>query len=278
MAATVWKGYIAFGLISIPVRLFAAARAEHVSFHQMHAKCSSRIKEQLYCPTCERTIGRDEVVKGYEKGKNGFVQVTDEELRKMAPRSTETMEISEFVKIGDIDPIYFDTSYYVVPEPAGKKPYQLLVEAMEKSGYAAIAKVGMHRREYVVVIRPRAHGLTLHTMHYPNEVRSVREYGARDKATTKPKEVELAEQLVKKLAGPFKPEQYEDEYRSRILKLLEAKANGKSVKPEAHKKMAPVVDLMAALRKSVGQSATARGSARGNEKRARARKPSRAAA
>jgi len=272
MAATVWKGYIAFGLISIPVRLFAAARAEHVSFHQVHEKCNTRIKEQLYCPTCDRTVTRDEVVKGYEKGKHSIVQVTDEELKKMAPKSTETMEISEFVKIEEIDPIYYDTSYYAVPEPGGKKPFQLLVAAMEKSGYAAIAQVGMHRREYIVVIRPRANGLTLHTMHYRNEVRKIREYGAKDAAAIKPKELELAEQLVKKLAGTFKPEQYEDQYRSRILSLLEAKAKGKSVKAEPHKKMAPVVDLMAALRKSVGQSASAKSSPRAQSKRTRATK------
>jgi len=278
MATTVWKGYIAFGLISIPVRLFAAARAEHVSFHLVHAKCSTRIKEQLYCPTCERTVGRDGVVKGYEEGKNRVVLVTDEELRKIAPKSTETMEISQFVKINDIDPIYYDTSYYAVPETGGKKPYQLLVEAMEKSGYAAIAKVGMHRREYIVVIRPRASGLTLHTLHYRNEVRELREYGAGDGVTIKPKEVELAEQLITKLAGPFKPQQYEDEYRDRILKLIEAKAKGKSVKLEPHRKMAPVVDLMAALRKSVGQSATAGTRAHANGKRSRATRRSKAAA
>jgi DNA end-binding protein Ku len=195
----------------------------------------------------------------------------------MAPQSTETMEISEFVKIADIDPIYYDTSYYALPEPGGKKPYQLLVAAMEKSGYAAIAKVGMHRREYIVVIRPRANGLTLHTMHYRNEVRALRDYGAKDKSATREKEVELAEQLVKKLAGTFKPEQYEDEYRSRILKLLEAKAKGKSIKPETHRKMAPVVDLMAALRKSVGQSASGKSATRTHAKKSRTSKPAKAA-
>ena len=272
MAATVWKGYITFGLISIPVRLFAAARAEHVGFHLVHEECNSRIKQQLYCPVDERVVKRDELVKGYEIEKGNFVQVTEEELKKIAPKSSETMEISEFVKIADIDPLYFDTSYYALPEGPGKKAYHLLVEVMEKSGYAALAKVGMHRREFIVAIRSRDNGLTLHTMHYPNEVRAVPEYGGKDHVAIKPKEVELAEQLVHKLAGPFKPEQYEDEYRKRVLELIEAKAEGKKVKSEPRKKMAPVIDLMQALQKSIGKSVAARKkpAARAKGKRARA--------
>jgi DNA end-binding protein Ku len=262
MAATVWKGYITFGLVSIPVRLFAAARSEHVAFHEVHAKCNTRIKQQLYCPTCERTVTRDELVKGYEIQKGEFIEVTDEELKKVAPQSTDSMEISSFVKIGDIDPLYYETSYYALPEAPGKKAYHLLVEVMEKSGYAALAKVGMHRREFVVVIRPRENGLTLHTMYYPNEVRAVPDYGAKDHVTVQAKEVELAEQLVKKMAGPFHPKQYEDEYRNRVIQLIEAKAEGKTVKAEPKKKMAPVIDLMQALQKSIGKKVAAKPPAR----------------
>src|SRR5579862_5126100 len=219
MAATVWKGYITFGLISIPVRLFAAARSERVAFHMIHAVCNTRIKQQLYCPTCERVLERSELVKGYEVEKNAYVQVTDQELKKVEPQSTDSMEISEFVKIADIDPLFYDASYFAVPETPGRKAYKLLVETMEKSGYAAIAKVGMHRREYLVVIRPRENGLTLHTMYYPNEVRSVPEYGATDHVEIKPREIELARQLVKQLAGAFHPERYQDEYQQRLLEL-----------------------------------------------------------
>ena len=262
MAATVWKGYISFGLVSIPVRLYAAARAEHVEFHMVHEKCDTRIKQQLYCPTCEKVVTRAELVKGYQIQKGEFVHVTDEELKKVAPQSSDTMEISEFIKIDEIDPLYYDTSYYAIPEAPGKKAYQLLVEVMEKSGYAALAKVGMHRREFIVVIRPRKNGLTLHTMHYPNEVRAVEGYGGKDHAAVKPREVELAQQLVSKLAGPFKPEQYEDEYRTRVIKLVEAKAEGKQVKGEPKKKMAPVIDLMQALQKSIGKSVASKPPAR----------------
>src|ERR1043166_3027306 len=262
MASTVWKGYITFGIISIPIRLFAAARSEHVAFHEVHAKCNTRIKQQLYCPTCERTVTRDELVKGYEVEKGQFVEVTDEELKKVAPKSTDSMEISSFVKIEEIDPLYYETSYYALPEGPGKKAYHLLIEVMEKSGYAALAKVGMHRREFVVVIRPRNNGLTLHTMYYPNEVRAVPDYGAKDHVTIQPKEVELAEQLVKKMAAPFEPGQYEDEYRSRVTQLIEAKAEGKTMKAEPRKKMAPVIDLMQALQKSIGKTGTAKPPAR----------------
>lgn len=161
------------------------------------------------------------------------------------------MEITEFVKISDIDPLYYESSYYAVPEEPGKKAYYLLVSTMEKSGYAALAKVGMHRREYIVVIRPRENGLTLHTMYYPNEVRKLPEYGATDHVQIKPQEVELAEQLVKKLAAPFRPQQYEDEYRRRLLKLIEAKKEGKTIAEAPKKKLAPVIDLMQALQKSL---------------------------
>jgi DNA end-binding protein Ku len=251
MASTVWKGYLTFGLISVPIRLFAAARPERVSFHQIHKVCNTRIRQQLYCPTCERTVERSEIVKGYEIDKNRWVTAEDEEIKKIAPSSTNTMEIIEFVKIADIDPLYYDSSYYAVPEDPGRKAYQLLVETMEKTGYAAVAKVGMHQREYIVVVRPRDNGLTLHTMYYPNEVRAVPEYGKPRDVEIKPQEIRLAEQLVKSLAGPFEPRRFEDEYQKRLIQLIEAKGEGRAVHATSHKKMAPVIDLMQALQKSL---------------------------
>jgi len=271
MAATVWKGYITFGLISIPIRLFAAARSERVEFHMIHAVCNTRIKQQLFCPTCERVVERSELVKGYEVEKSTYVQVTDAELKKVEPQSTDTMEITEFVKIADIDPLFYDASYFAVPETPGRKAYKLLVETMERSGFAAVAKVGMHRREYIVVIRPRENGLTLHTMYYPNEVRSVPEYGATDHAQVKPQEIELAEQLVKKLAGPFQPKRYEDEYQKRLMELVESKAEGKQPAGTPKKRMAPVIDLMSALQKSLHTAAAAKKPAE-KEKAARPRR------
>jgi DNA end-binding protein Ku len=253
MASTIWKGYITFGLISVPIRLFAAARGERVSFNQIHDKCNSRIRMQTYCPTCDRTVERSELVKGYEIEKDQYIIVEDEEIKKIAPQSSETMEIQEFVKLADVDPIYFDTSYYAVPEAPGRKAYKLLVETMQQTGYVAVAKIAMHQREYTVVIRPHAQGLTLHTIYYANEVREVAEYGKDSGVEVKPQEVQLAQQLVMSLAAEFEPEKYKDDYQERLIQLIEAKGEGRMVQATPQKRLAPVIDLMEALQKSLGQ-------------------------
>lgn len=253
MASTVWKGYVTFGLITIPVRLYAAARTERVSFNQIHQPCGSRIKQQIFCPRCDRVIERSELVKGYEVEKDRYVIVNDEELKTVAPASSDAMEISEFVKAQGIDPIYFDASFFMVPEEAGKKAYTLLLETMQKSGYSAIAKITMHQREYTVVIRPHADGLLLHTMFYPEEVREVPEFRRDTNITVKPQEVALAERLVEGLASDFDPSKYHDEYQQRVKQMIEAKREGAAVSESAPRKMAPVIDLMAALQKSLGE-------------------------
>jgi len=164
MASTVWKGHLTFGLISIPIRLFSAARGERISFNQLHSVCHSRVKQPLFCPTCNRMVERSEIVKGYEYEKDQYVLFSEEELDKIEPVSAHTMEILEFVRADEVDPLYLDASYYVNPEEAGLKAYQLLMKAMTDSGYAAIAKLTMHQREHIVIIRPGSKGLTLHTM------------------------------------------------------------------------------------------------------------------
>jgi DNA end-binding protein Ku len=252
MAATVWKGYISFGLITIPVRLFAAARTERVSFNQIHQPCGGRIKQQIFCPQCDRIAERSELVKGYEVEKDRYVIVKDEEIKEIAPPSSDTMEIVEFVKAEGIDPIYFDASYFMAPEDAGKKAYHLLFETMRKSGYSAIAKVAMHQREFTVVVRPHADGLLLHTMFYPEEVREVPEFRQDRSVTVKPQEIELAEKLVEGLAAEFDPSKYHDDYQKRVLEMIEAKRDGLAVTAEAPRKRAPVIDLMQALQKSLG--------------------------
>ncbi|MBV9611456.1 MAG: Ku protein [Acidobacteriaceae bacterium] len=253
MASTVWKGYLSFGLITIPVRLFAAARTERVSFNQIHQVCGSRIKQQTVCPVCERTVERSELVKGYEVEKNSFVIVNDEEIKKIAPASSDTMDILEFVKAEGIDPIYYDASYFMVPEEAGKKAYHLLLETMKKSGYSAIAKIAMHQREYTVVVRPHENGLILHTMFYPEEVREIPEYGKDDNVSVKPQEITLAEKLVEGLAADFEASKYHDEYQQQLLQMIEAKREGAAVTGAAPKKRAQVIDLMQALQQSLGE-------------------------
>ena len=253
MASTVWKGYVTFGLITIPVRLFAAARTERVSFNQIHEVCGSRIKQQTFCPRCDRVIERSELVKGFEVEKDRYVIVSDEEVKSIAPASNDNMEILEFVRAEGIDPIYYDASYFMAPEEAGKKAYHLLFETMKKSGFSAVAKVAMHQREFTVVIRPHADGLLLHTMYYAEEVREVPEFRQDHSVTVKPQEIELAERLVEGLATDFDPSKYYDEYQGKLKGMIEAKREGQPVEETAPKKRAPVIDLMQALQKSLGE-------------------------
>jgi DNA end-binding protein Ku len=257
MATSVWKGHLTFGLVSIPIRLFAAARSERISLNQLHNVCHSRIRQPQFCPVCNRQIERSEIIKGFEYEKDQYVLFTEEELDKLDPPSARTMEILEFVRADEVDPLYFDASYYATPEDAGKKAYHLLLEAMEESGYAAIAKLYMHQREYIVVIRPRAHGLTLHTMFYADEIRSVAEYGEKDSAEPKEQEKKLALQLIESLAAPFQPQKYHDEYRQSLRSMIEAKLKGQEVAAAPHPQLAPVVDLMEALKKSLAGKAAA---------------------
>ena len=251
MAATVWKGYLSFGLISVPIRLHVAARGDRIGFNQLHKECHSRIRQRLYCPVCDRQVERSELVKGYEYEKDSYVLVEEEEVKKVTPGSGRTMEILEFVKLEEVDPLYFDNSFFAVPEEAGQKAYELLVRTMEEAGYAALAKVSMHQREHTVLVRPRKNGLTLHTMHYPADIRQVGEYGQVSGADVKPQEIKLARQLIESLAAPFDPDKYRDEFQLRLREMIEAKRQGQEVAASQAPRLAPVVDLMEALQKSL---------------------------
>jgi len=252
MATTVWKGHLTFGLISIPVRMFAAARGERISFNQLHKECHSRLKQPLFCPTCNRNVERSEIVKGYEYEKDQYVLFNEEELDKIEPPSAHVMEILEFVKLNEMDPLYFDSSYYIAPEEGGVKAYRLLMQAMEESGYGAIAKLTMHQREHIVVIRPVSKGLTLHTMFYSNEIRADESIPT-DKVELKDQEKKLAQQLITSLAAPFEPQKYRDEYQENVKGMIAAKLKGQEVTEVAQPHMAPVIDLMEALKKSLAE-------------------------
>ncbi len=241
-------------MISVPVRLFTAARSERMSFNQLHSTCHTRVRQQLYCPTCDCTVERSEIVKGYQYIKDQYVLVEDTEIKKVQPQSADSMEILEFVKMDEVDPLYFDSSYYLVPEDAGRKAYHLLVDTMDQAGYAAVAKLAMHQREYTVLVRAREQGLTLHTMYYPNEIRTLAEYGrnsSEDDIEVKPAETKLAGQLIESLAAPFKPEKYTDQYQARLKELVEAKRAGEETASTEGPRLAPVIDLMDALQKSL---------------------------
>ncbi len=252
MATTVWKGHLTFGLISIPVRMFAAARGERISFNQLHKECHSRLKQPLFCPVCNRNVERSEIVKGYEYEKDQYVLFSEEELDKIEPPSAHVMEILEFVKLNEMDPLYFDSSYYISPEEAGVKAYKLLMKAMEESGYGAVAKLTMHQREHIVIIRPGSRGMTLHTMFYSNEIRAAESIPT-DNVEVKDQEKKLAEQLIASLAAPFEPQKYRDEYQENVRALIAAKLKGQEVTEVAQPHLAPVIDLMEALKKSIAE-------------------------
>src|SRR5271170_1347514 len=250
MATSVWKGHLTFGLVSIPVRLFTAARTENVSFNQLHKTDNSRIKQVIYCQAEDKPIPRDEIVKGYEYEKGKYVVIEDEDIKKVAPKTAKVMEIQEFVKADDVDPVYLESSYYMAPDEGGEKPYALLFEALKATKYYAIAKIAMHNREHVVVVRPGERGMVLHTMYYQDEVRRTEEFRT-DTSNVSEREMNLAKMLVESLAAEFEPEKYHDTYRDNLRQMIDAKVAGHKVveTPEPH--MAPVIDIMEALKKSL---------------------------
>jgi DNA end-binding protein Ku len=250
MASTVWKGHLSFGLVSFPVKLYSAARGESIHFNQLHKADGSRVRQVLYCAAEDKPIPRDEIVKGYEYEKDRYVVIDDADIKKVAPPTAKMMEILEFVKAADIDPIYLETSYYMAPEEAGEKPYALLFDALKKSGYAGIAKLAMHNREHIVVLRPGDKGVLLHTMYYSNEIRQVDEFRT-DLTLVKEKELALAMSLVEALVADFEPQKYTDSYRDNILQMVEAKKHGEVVveAPTPHREK--VIDIMDALKASL---------------------------
>src|SRR5690242_18705172 len=190
MATTVWKGHLTFGLVSFPIRLFTAARSENISFNQLHKTDNSRIKQVIYCQAEDKPIPRDEIVKGYEYEKGKYVVVEDEEIKKVAPKTAKIMEIQEFVKAESVDPVYLESSYYMAPDEGGEKPYALLFEALKETKYYGVAKVAMHNREHIVILRPGHKGVLLHTMFYADEIRQVEEFRT-DTSQVKEKELNL---------------------------------------------------------------------------------------
>lgn len=252
--AGLWTGYLTFGLISMPVRLYSGARSQHVSFHMLHRDDNVRVKQQLICPAENKVIDRSEVVKGYEYAKGEYVIVEPEEIKKIEPKTAKAMEILEFVKADEIDPIYFESSYYLVPEEGGRKPYALLQKALGDSGYVGVAKLTMHNREYTVLLRPYEGGILLHTIYYQEEIREVEGFGDID-VQIKPAEIKVANQLIEALAAKWEPEKFADTFQANLKKLIQARLDGKEVATvEKPRKIAPVVDLMEALKASLARS------------------------
>ena len=254
MASTVWKGYLTFGLLSLPVKLYSAARSETVSFNQLHKDDHSRVKQVLYCQVEDKPIQRSEIVKGYEYEKDRYVVIDEEDIKKVAPKTAKTMEVLEFVKSAEVDPIFFESSYYLAPDEAGEKPYALLYEALRKTGCVGVAQIAMHNREHIVILRPGPLGILLHTMYYRNEIRQVEEFRT-DRSVVKDKELELAMTLIQSLEAPFEPDKYKDEYRENLLALIDAKVKGQEiVAASTPQQKAPVIDILEALKMSLAQA------------------------
>src|SRR5438067_168194 len=212
----------------------------------------TRIQQAPFIPeiATQGPVARENIVKGYEYEKNRYVVIEKEDLEKITPKTATEMQILEFVKMSEIDPIYFETSYYVSPEEAGEKPYALLFDALRQSGYVALAEFAMRRRQHAVIIRPGASGIIAHTMYYADEIRNNEEFRT-DTALVTTKERDLAVTLIEAMAGPFQPEKFKDSYREKLQELIAAKIEGREIAAEAPVKAAPVVDIMEALQKSL---------------------------
>lgn len=267
---------ISFGLVSIPVRLYSASNASaSISFNLLHASCGSRLKQQYICVKEDTIVPRDEMVKGYEFSKDQYVLFTPEELKAFEQEATQTIEVTEFVPIDKVDPVYYDRPYYLGPDKGGAKPYRLLAEVMKETGRVALAKYAARGKQYLVMLRPSGEGLVMQQLLYSDEVRPFSEVPL-DAAEVKEAELKLARMLVQESAADaFRPEEYEDEVRKRIQEALDRKVAGKEFAVSAApKKGGEIVDLMEALRASLGRGKKGAGRADRSEAQ---RKPAKAA-
>ena len=250
---SIGSGAISFGLVSIPVKLYVATSSQAPSFHLLHAKCGNRIRQQRVCPVDNEVVERDQLVKGYEFAKDQYVRVTDDELKALEGEASEAIEISEFVPLSKVDPIYFERSYYLGPDKGGEKAYRLLTDTMTEVGKVALAKFVMRGKENLVIVRAAQKGLMMHTMYFANEVRNFEEIPKGESAKITDAETSLAIRLIDELSNnEFEPEKYHDEYSERVLNLVNEKAEGKEItlaQPVAQR--GQVIDLMAALKESL---------------------------
>jgi DNA end-binding protein Ku len=255
MARAIWSGAISFGLVNVPVKLYTATSPKSVRFHQLSAKTGARIRQKRVDPTTDEEVAYEDIVKGYEITPDRYVMIEPEELEALDPKATRTIDIEEFVEISDIDPIFYDHSYYLAPTAGGAKAYRLLLDAMGESGKVGIGKVVIRSKQQLCALRPNGGVLTLTTMLFGDEVLSadrLDELEAIGEAEATGRELAMAQQLIDTLSAEFQPERYRDEYRERVLDLIERKAAGEeiAVSPAAEEPSA-APDLMAALEASL---------------------------
>jgi len=254
-ARAISSGTLSFGLVSIPFKIFTAASAEGVRFHQLHEKCGNRIKYQVYCPTDDEVVDRADLVKGYEYAKGQFVRFDAEELKALEEEKTHNLEIIEFVPLDTVDFVYVEKSYYLGPDKGGHKAYRLLSEAMRETGRVALGRHTARGKSHLVIIRPYKDGLMMHQVFYSNEVRDFGEIDLGDDVSFKPTETKMARQLIEQLSEDrFEPDKFRDEFRARVLEAVEEKIAGHEITTTPEAPQAKVIDLFEALKASVEQS------------------------
>lgn len=265
---------VSFGLVAIPVKLYSTGdSSESVRFNMMHRACGTRLQYRYYCPTDETFVERDEIAKGYEFAKGQYVLFSDEELKAINPEPTNAIAIGEFVPLDQVDPIYFEKSYYLGPDKGGAKPYRLLAEAMKRSGQAALARYAARGKDYLVLLRPFDQGLIMQQLRYAEEIRAFSEVPVGE-GEVKANELDLALKLIDQIAeGQFHPERYEDEQKKRTRELIDKKVEGEEiVAPAEEAPKAQIIDLMAALKASLGEPEDAKPAKRAARKPAAAKK------
>lgn len=250
---TMWKGSISFGLVNIPVKMFAATEDRDIRFKYIHNKCKTPIKNEKICPTCNEKISTNDIVRGYEYEPGHYVVIDDNDIEAIRPSSAKTVEILDFVNLEEIDPIYYDKSYYLAPqENSGSKAYSLLRQAMNDTKRIAVARITIRDKQSLAVLRVTNNVLVLETIFFPDEVRDIKQLpGIPENQNIDERELKMAEQLIENLTADFKPEKYKDEYREALMSMIQKKIEGDEIiaAPEAPQRN--VIDLMAALQASL---------------------------
>lgn len=247
------SGTISFGLVTIPVKLYSTGEsASGIQFNMLHKKCGTRLKQQYVCPTDNEVVGREDTVKGYEYSKGQYVLFSDDELKALTPEATNSIEIAEFVPLDQVDPLYYEKSYYLGPDKGGDRPYRLIAEAMRKTGRAALARYAARGKDQLVLLRPFESGLIMQQLRYSDEIRDFSEVPL-SPAEVKEPELRLAVQLIEQIAtDEFRPETYEDTQRKQVRELIEQKVQGQEITAvAAPQPKAQIIDLMEALKASL---------------------------
>lgn len=251
-----WKGFLKLSLVNIPIRMYPAARSEALSFNQIHKVCNTRIKYDKRCPTCDRSVKSDEIVKGYEYGKEQYVIMDEEDFSKVRLESTKSIQIVQFVNTGEIDPLYYHGSHYLVPDgPVALESFATILKATEETSRIALARVVLSGKEQMVAIRPRDGAFVMSALYYADEIRSLQ--GIEELETTpevNPEELQLAKQLIDAATRPFEPSEFHDNYREALLEIIKAKAEGKEIVEPPEVETGKVINLMEALKSSLEAS------------------------